>query len=134
MVVWKVFSGMYVEYNPNPLYKRVEDCAVRAVSKALNVDWDTAFDLLTEVAKKIADLQNSNLTIDILLRSNGFKREILPNECPFCYTAEDFAKEHDYGIYVLGFGDHVATIIDGDIYDSWDSSSMTPLYFYRKES
>lgn len=31
---------MFIYYNPNRLGKRVGDCAVRAVSKALNVDWD----------------------------------------------------------------------------------------------
>ena len=28
---------MYIEYNPNPCGRRVGDCAVRAISKAL--DW-----------------------------------------------------------------------------------------------
>lgn len=124
---------MYVEYNPNPLYKKVGDCAVRAVAKALNVDWDTAFDLLTSAAKKVADMQNSNVVIDYVLRSNGFSRESLPNTCPLCYTANDFCKENDYGTFVLGFGDHVATVVDGDLYDTWDSSNMSPLYFYRKD-
>lgn len=27
---------MYIEYNPNPCGRRVGDCAVRAVAKALN--------------------------------------------------------------------------------------------------
>ena len=33
---------MYHEYNPNPTEKRREDCVIRALTKALNVDWDTA--------------------------------------------------------------------------------------------
>ena len=123
---------MFVKYNPNPLGNSVDDCAVRAVSKAFDVDWDTAFDMLAASGKAIGDLQNSNAAIDVLFRTHGFDRGIIPNTCPFCYTARDFCQDNPYGVYVLGFGNHVATIVDGDIYDSWDSSSMVPIYFYRK--
>lgn len=34
---------MYREYNPNPVGRRVGDCAVRAIAKALDVDWETAY-------------------------------------------------------------------------------------------
>jgi len=59
---------------------------------------------------------------------------VIPNECPDCYTAEDFCREHPTGTYILGFGGHVATVIDGNIYDSWDSSRMIPIYYWHKEN
>ena len=31
---------MWVKYNPNPAGRQVGDCAVRALTKALNIDWD----------------------------------------------------------------------------------------------
>lgn len=34
---------MYIEFNNNPLARRVDDCAVRAVSKALNMSWEAAY-------------------------------------------------------------------------------------------
>ena len=123
---------MYINYNPNPLGKRVEDCSVRAVAKAFGITWDTAYDMLANAGNLIGDMPNSNAAIDVLFRSHGFERGIIPNTCPLCYTAKDFCYDHPYGVYVLGFGNHVATIMDGDIYDSWDSSSMVPIYFYRK--
>ena len=50
------------------------------------------------------------------------------------FTAEDFCADNPRGVYVLGFGNHVATVIDGVIYDSWNSSQEIPqYYFYRKE-
>lgn len=113
-------------YNPNPLGKNVDDCSIRAVSKALSLTWDEAFDILSGYGKAIGDLQNSNLAIDLALRNNGFVRDIIPNTCPFCYTTEDFCTDNPIGIFVLGFGYHVATVIDGDIYDSIDSSRMVP--------
>jgi hypothetical protein len=70
-----------------------------------------------------------------VLRQHGFVRKSLPDECPDCYTAEDFCKDHPKGIYVLGFGGHVATVVDGDIYDAWNSSHEIPQFvWYKKES
>ena len=34
---------MYVYFNPNKLARSIGDCAVRAVAKALNTDWDEAY-------------------------------------------------------------------------------------------
>ena len=47
-------------------------------------------------------------------------------------TAEDFCRDNPTGVYVLGFGGHVATIVDGVLYDSWDSSKEIPQYFWSK--
>ena len=35
----------YVEWNPNPVGRKVGDCSIRAISKALGVDWETAYAL-----------------------------------------------------------------------------------------
>lgn len=120
-------------YNPNPLSRNVGDCAVRAVSVALGLDWETAYALLAKNAFQMADMPSSNAVIAATLRKHGFYRDIIPNECADCYNAEDFAKEHPVGIYVLGFGNHVATVKDGVIWDAWDSSKEIPQYvFYKK--
>ena len=126
---------MYIMYNPNPTGRFVEDCAIRAVSKALGIDWETAYARLALNGFAMGDLPNANSVWGALLRQNGFYREAIPNSCPDCYTAADFAADHPNGIFVLGFGKHVATIVDGNIYDSWDSSNEIPQYYwYRKEN
>lgn len=125
---------MWIEYNPNPVGRKVGDCAVRAIAKALNTDWETAFSLIASAAFNMGDMPSSNSVWGAVLRQNGFYRRSIPNSCPDCYTAEDFSKDHPEGVYVLGFGTHVATIVNGNIYDSWDSSREIPQYFwYRKE-
>lgn len=126
---------MYIKYNPNPTGRFVEDCAIRAVAKALNTDWETAYAKLSMNGFAMGDLPNANSVWGALLRQNGFYREAIPNTCPDCYTAADFAKDHPKGTYVLGFGKHTATIVDGNLFDSWDSSAEIPQYFwYRKEN
>lgn len=124
----------YVYYNPNPAGKIVGDCSVRAVSKALDVDWDTAYIIITSKGFMLHDMPSSDAVWGSVLRQHGFSRSVIPNNCPDCYTAEDFSRDHKNGVYVLGFGDHVATIVDGNLYDSWDSRNEIPIYFwYRKD-
>ena len=124
---------MYVEYNPNPVGRRVGDCAVRAVAKALKTTWERAYTLITDAGYKMGDMPSSDSVWGAVLRQHGFYRRAIPNNCPDCYTAKEFCLDHPVGIYVLGFGGHVATVVDGDLYDSWDSSDEIPVYvWYRK--
>lgn len=124
----------YIYYNPNPTGRTVGDCAVRAVAKALNVDWETAYIMIMINGYGMGDMPSSDSVWGSVLRQNGFYRKAIPDTCPDCYTAEDFCRDHSDGVYVLGFGGHVATVVDGDLYDSWDSSHNIPQYFwYKKE-
>lgn len=125
---------MWIKYNPNPAGRLVGDCAVRAMSAALGIDWEEAYNLITDAGYNMGDMPSSNSVWGAVLRQNGFYRTAVPNTCPDCYTAADFAQDHPRGVFVLGFGTHVATVIDGNIYDSWNSSNEIPQYFwYRKE-
>lgn len=124
---------MWIEYNPNPVGRKVGDCAVRAVAKALDTDWETAYLLIARNGFSMADMPSSNSVWGSVLRQHGFYKDVVPNTCPDCYTAGEFAREHTRGVYVLGFGNHVATVIDGNIYDSWDSSQEIPQYFWYKK-
>lgn len=125
---------MWQELNNNPAGRRVGDCAVRAVSVALNISWEDAYALITAAGFAMGDMPSSNSVWGAVLRQHGFSRMNLPDECPDCYTAEDFAHDHPRGTYVLGFGNHVATLIDGVIYDAWNSSNEIPQYvWYRKD-
>ena len=119
-------------YNPNPVSRNVGDCSVRAVSAALGIDWEDAFALIAANAFSMGDMPSSNAVWGSVLRQHGFRRSVIPNSCPDCYTAEEFAAEHPEGTYVLGFGNHVAAVKDGVILDSWDSSKEIPQYFWHK--
>lgn len=126
----------YIYYNPNPMQKRVEDCSVRAISKALDIPfdkaWDTAFALITTKAFQVKDMAHSDAVWGSVLRDHGFARKSIPNSCPDCYTAEDFARDHPKGTYVLGFGGHVCTVESGNVFDSWDSSGLSPQFFWYR--
>ena len=125
---------MWKEYQPNPAGRNVGDCSVRAISAALGTDWETAYCLLAANGFSMCDMPSSDAVWGARLRQAGFYRKSIPDACPECYTAEDFCKDNRSGIFVLGFGGHVATVRDGSLMDSWDSSTLIPQFFwYRKD-
>lgn len=125
---------MWIKFNPNPTGRNVGDCAVRAVAKALDVDWEKAYMLIVANGFAMGDMPSSDSVWGSVLRQNGFYRKAIPNQCPECYTAQDFCEDNPEGVFVLGFGGHVATVKNGNLFDSWDSSMDIPAYvWYRKE-
>lgn len=125
----------YIEWNPNPVGRKVGDCAVRAVAKALDMGWEAAYVALVINGMQMGDMPSSDLVSSATLRQHGFRRMNIPNECPVCYTVEEFCEDHSDGIYVMYCGGHVVTEISGSYFDSWDSGKETVQYaWYRKES
>lgn len=124
----------YKYFNPNPAGRNVGDCAVRAVAKALNVDWEKAYTMIAFNGFIMNDMPSSDSVWGSVLRQHGFYKTAIPNTCPDCYTVNEFCKDNPNGVYVLGFGGHVATVIDGDLFDSWDSSNEIPIYVWYLEN
>ena len=122
----------FIKTNPNPQGSYVGDCTIRAICIATKKSW---FEVYTELALKglqMCDMPSSNQVWGAYLRDNGFKRHVVPDTCPECYTVKDFCGEHFKGTYVLGTGSHVVTVIDGDYYDTWDSGDEQPIYYWSK--
>ena len=124
---------MYVEYNPNPLGRHAGDCAVRAIAKVLDVDWDEAYLGIVMKGYAVKDMPSINHVWGQYLKARGFSRHAIPNTCPDCYTVADFEQEHGSGKYILATGSHVVAVVDGNYYDSWDSGAEIPLYYFEKE-
>ena len=125
---------MWIYYNPNPTGRSVGDCAVRAVAKALDTDWEHAYMLITVNGFGMGDMPSGDSVWGAVLREHGFYRKSIPNTCPDCYTIEDFCRDNPKGTFVLGTGNHVTTVVDGNYFDTWDSGKEIPIYvWYRKE-
>lgn len=123
---------MWTQFNNNPAGRNVGDCAVRAISVALSVDWETAYAMLVASAFFMADMPSSDAVSGAVLRRHGFKRKNIPDTCPDCYTIADFCKDNPHGVFVVGTGGHVSTVIDGDVYDSWNSLNEIAVYAWYK--
>ena len=124
---------MWKQFNNNPTGRSVGDCAVRAVSVALGVSWEEAYVRLALNGYQMGDMPSADSVWGATLRQNGFYRHAIPDTCPDCYTAEQFCEDHPEGVYVLAFGGHVATVRDGVLRDSWDSSQEIPQYYWEEE-
>lgn len=120
---------MWKYYNPNPQKHNVGDCVVRACSKALNQDWDTTYAELVAVGYMLGDMPSANHVWGTYLRRKGYERELIKNDT--C-TVEEFCREHERGTYILAIPGHVVCVVDGDSYDTWNSSGEIPVYYWRK--
>jgi hypothetical protein len=120
---------MFIKYNPNPFGNVIGDCTVRALCAATGFTWTEAFIKLCLQSICMGDMPSSNRVWGTYLEENGYKY----NTCPFCYTINEFCKDHPTGTYILGTGTHVVCVKDGNYYDTWDSGEKTPIYFFTKE-
>jgi hypothetical protein len=123
---------MFIQVQNNPLKKNTGDCAIRAVAIAQNITWTQAYVDLCTQGLKLKDLPNANSVWGSYLQEHGYKRGILSDSCPDCYTVKDFAYDHPYGTYVVCTGSHVVAVIDGDYLDAWDSGNEVPTYYFYK--
>lgn len=123
----------WIYYNPNPKGNLVGDCVIRALTLACGQDWDETYLRVTTQGYLIKDMPSSNITWSVFLKHQGFRRYVIPDECPDCYTVRDFCRDNPEGLYVLATGTHVVTCIDGNYYDSWDSGNKVPIYYFKKE-
>lgn len=123
---------MYKHYNPNPVRTSAGDCVIRALCAALGASWYDVYTALSVQGYMMGDWGNSDSVWGAYLRAQSFDRHSLPNICPDCYTVGDFARDHSSGVYVLGTGSHAVAVIGGDVYDSFDSSGMIPVFFYER--
>jgi len=124
---------MWQYCNVNPKANLVGDCVIRAVALATDIDWDSTYLSIATVGYEMKDMPSSNAVWGVYLRRIGFNRYVVSNDCPDCYTIEDFCKDHNKGIYVLATGTHAVTAIDGNYYDTWDSGKEIPIYYFTKE-
>ena len=124
---------MYSYFNPNPTGRNVSDCTVRAICKATGKDWDSVDWGLCIEGNLAAEMPSSTAVWGAYLKKQGFRREIVKDDCPACYTVADFAKEHQTGVFILALSGHVVCVEDGQLFDSWDSSGETPIYYWTRE-
>lgn len=124
---------MYRRYNANPDRKQVGDCVIRAVSAALGQDWETTYAEIALEGYQLCDMPSANHVWGAYLRRRGFTRNIIPDECPDCYSVADFCRDHPNGTYILSLQGHVVAVIDGDYYDTWDSGEKIPLYYWQRK-
>ena len=124
----------FIYHNENPENIQTEDCVIRALALFLEDSWENIYTDLSMQGFNMHSMPSANNVWGRYLKNNGYRRTIIPDICPDCYTIRDFAIEHPVGKYLVGTGSHVVTVIDGDYYDTWDCGNEVPIYYWRKEN
>lgn len=122
----------YVFLNLNPRNNRVGDCVIRALAKAMGMTWDDVAIDLSMMMVTHKDMPSSNALWGEYLSLNGFRRGILPTDCPNCFTIHDFCNMYPAGTFVVGTGSHVVAVIDGNYFDTFDSGNELVAFYYEK--
>lgn len=129
----------WIYFNLNPEEKRTGDCVVRAIAYATEQTWDQTYWDLAELAFERAEMPSWNSAWWDLLKRKGFKRHVIPDTCPECYTVNDFCDDHPKGKYVLFIphsseeSGHVVAVDNGNAYDTWNCLGEIPLVYFSKE-
>lgn len=134
----KILAKLY-KYNANTSNKNTGDCVARSISLALGMDYDEVKRGLKKVGHEMnipgwnyfrgfTRYIREQVGYDISWRKpvEVFNRTM---------TVEEFSQELDTGTYLLlcgkveGSTNHMVACIDGNYYDSWDSSNRIVSYF-----
>lgn len=124
---------MYRYFNPNPQGLMVGDCTIRAICAVTGLDWYTVHDSACALSREMADMPSADRVWWTLLEDLGFEQMKMIDQCPHCYTVEDFARDHQEGTYILGPFQHAVAVISGDWLDSWNSAQTVPTYYFRRK-
>ncbi len=128
-------SAELVRYNANTRGTRTGDCSVRSISLAFNMDYRKVKQILNDcMLKSRGHVYNSsnNIKYALIHEFNVPESDILDIRDQKL-TVSEFADQNPSGTFLIGcnknpnppsnyvFGGHLVTIINGKIFDTWDS-------------
>lgn len=120
-------------HNANPKGRITGDCTFRAVSTALGQSWEQTVMEMAELSCKTGYAINDTKNIDRYLQSKGWVKHKQPRKADNTkLTGKEFCLEiQDDFAWVTGGvkdvvanigGHHIVAIIDGQVWDTWDST------------
>ncbi len=117
-------------HNANPKNKITGDCVIRALSIGMNQPYEITYAELFRFSLKTGYMLNCKECYDKYLQSKGWKKHKQPRkEDNTKYTGKEFCKEvkeytfnyPDRIIANIG-GHHIVAIVDGKVWDIWNST------------
>ncbi|MBQ7257800.1 MAG: hypothetical protein IJS60_08920 [Abditibacteriota bacterium] len=118
----------YVYYQPNK--HATTDCAIRALTKALDMPWKQTFLETIPHCLELQEVPNSKVIIDKVLTENGWKWQgIKVKSGNMRPTIGSWNKK---GEYVFRLASHVAYVKDLKLYDIWDCRNKAIYGYWYK--
>lgn len=122
-------------YNANSHNHEVGDCVIRAISTILEQPWEVTYDELTSIGRKYGRMPNDRNVFHRYLTSVGYTKMKEPRtednkKIRIC----DYVNDNPNFTAIASLGNrHVAAIVDGVVYDIWDSSREILHTYYVKQ-
>lgn len=118
---------MFVEYNANPYGVNIDDCIIRAITKATGKDYFDVMDGLIDVA------DNNDWDIDELRTMIAYLSDIGWEWCDIegKWTVNQYAKEVKEP-RILIVNNHATYTEGGNTYDTWNPNRYRIKYLFRK--
>lgn len=105
---------MWKYYNANVRGNSVNDCVVRAISKAEGKTWDETYEELSDIA------QYEGILLDDVNFVESYLDKRYKRQCHYSKTVGEFIEEHKKGTYLITMQGHITVAIDGILYDTFD--------------
>lgn len=120
------------KFNPNPSARRVGDCVIRAICKALDIDWETTFSGVMVKACRCRICRLANVFGEHISGNMVSAGTSWTTHSQYVYTVDDFCRDHPVGTYILAIDGHVVCVQDGFYWDTWDSGQEIPIYYWER--
>lgn len=105
---------MWKYYNANVLGNSVNDCVVRAISKAEGKTWDETYEELSDIAQK------EGILLDDIRFVENYLDKRYKRACHYSKTVGEFISEHPKGIFLITMPGHITVTVNGIVYDTFD--------------
>ena len=133
-------------YNANPRNKLTTDCVIRALCTVLEQDYNKTVMDLAELQCKTGYDDGDKKLYDKYLKIKGFVKQAHPKKLDNSkYTGKEWCAKTQlnikHGLLNNGLkriianigGHHIVAIIDGKVWDTWDSTSGCIGNYWIKE-
>lgn len=124
-------------YNANSHNHKTSDCVVRALCTATGMSWEDTATELFYIGLKKGYVMLEDKVIDIFLKNHNFIKCREPRDLDNKkYKVNEWLclkrnKEDNHIVANVG-SHHIVAIIDGKVYDIWDSSNETMHCYWVK--
>lgn len=109
---------MWRYHNSNPKKREVNDCVIRAISKAEDRSWDEVYSELSTLAQDQKILLDDMRFVEPYLDS---KYDRVCYKCDGCrMTVGDFIHRNQKGTYLITMQGHITCAKNGTLFDTWD--------------
>lgn len=132
-------------HNENPKGRITGDCRIRAIATATGMEYNNVVLALALIQMETGYDQCTNQGIDILMDVLGWKKQKQPRKPNGKkYTGKEFCKVQQKGVSENGIvisprifcnigGHHEVAIVDGKVWDIWDSTGGCIGNYWVKE-